>query len=368
MRRLILATLVLSLSMGMVNLAIPLYARELGASYTEIGMLGVTYILLYVFLCIPVGRFGDRLGKAPFAIAGFAGTVVVFLLYHTAFSVSSLLVLRLFQGGMEALIWTSLQGMVADLSPVSGRGAAMGKYGMAWGLGFGVGPLLAGALYGCIGARGIFAAGGAIAAVATLSIIGLRGTGGISRPAVNLRRLICPIVAGILYTGMISVVVILLPPYAGALRMTEAQVGILITVFTLTRALLFVPFGRLSDRIGAQSAVTWGSAASSIAFLGFSFATDFCSMALLMFALAVGIGLIYPSIMSLVSSAGGRNTGHVMGLFNSASGLGWALFPGAGGALADAVSPVAPFLMCALAGIAFVGILLMLGKCAGGGN
>lgn len=82
MRRLLLGTFVMALSMGIVALVLPLYARELGASYTEIGMLGVAYVLFAIFLSVPVGRAGDRMGRIPFIILGFLSTSSVFVFYR----------------------------------------------------------------------------------------------------------------------------------------------------------------------------------------------------------------------------------------------------------------------------------------------
>ncbi|MEM2875165.1 MAG: MFS transporter, partial [Candidatus Hadarchaeales archaeon] len=258
MRGLMLCTFVLSLAMGMVNLAVPLYASELGASYTEIGMLGVTYILLYVVLCVPVGRWSDRFGRRIFVLLGFAGTAAVFSGYYFAFSFPVLLVARLFQGGMEAFIWTSLQGIVADTSSPSKRGLAMGKYGSSWALGFGMGPLVAGSLYASLGARTIFAIGAIVAAVSTSMMPELPRPTGSGGRGVSIEKIAYPALIGLLYTGMISVMLIMLPPYVRtALGMSEAEAGILITVFTLTRALLFIPFGTLSDRAGARRIMKW---------------------------------------------------------------------------------------------------------------
>jgi len=358
MRRLMFGTFVVSLAMGMVNLAVPLYASELGATYTEIGLLGVTYILFYVFLCVPAGRWGDSRGKSPFVVAGFAGTAAVFILYHFSFTVPALLALRLFQGAMEAFIWTNLQGMVADASHPSGRGLAMGKYGAAWALGFGLGPLIAGFLYSPIGAREIFTVGGFIAALATFMVVGPSGSGFCGKEKTDLRGIFGPTVAGLLYIGMVSVVLILLPPYAKAvLGLSEFDVGFLIAIFTVLRAAFFIPFGAVSDRIGARVAMLSGLTAASVFCLGVGAAHDFLALLLALVGLAVSIGLVYPSLMSAVSKAAGRSTGYVMGIFNSISGLGWALFPGAGGALADVFSPEAPFIMCAVVGAALVVIL-----------
>lgn len=358
MRRLMLGTFVLSLAMGMVNLAVPLYASELGASYTEIGMLGVTYILLYVLLCVPVGRLGDRMGKRRFVMMGFAGTAAVFLAYHLTFSFPVMLIVRLFQGGMEAFIWTGLQGIVADTSSSSKRGLAMGKYGSSWALGLGIGPLIAGSLYASFGARTIFAIGAMVAAVSTLVIPRLPRPTATSGHHISVRKILYPALIGLPYIGMISVILILFPPYVRtALGMSEAEAGILITIFTLTRALFFIPSGKLSDRVGERALTKWAMLTVSVVYIWFFAAYNLVLLAMLLFGVALGIGMMYPSIMSLASKAGGTSTGYAMGVFNAISGLGWAIFPGAGGFLADVFSPVAPFLMCAIIGIVCSAIL-----------
>ncbi len=53
-----------SLGFGITIPAVPLLARDLGAKYLGIGIIGVAYGLSYTILAVPLGRVSDRIGRS----------------------------------------------------------------------------------------------------------------------------------------------------------------------------------------------------------------------------------------------------------------------------------------------------------------
>ena len=365
MRQLFAGMLLLAISMGMAGLALPLYAKDLGASYTEIGMLGVAYVIFIVLFSVPVGRAGDRLGRKPLLVLGFFLTACALALYSLVDVVIWLIALRFFQGATEAPIWVNAQSAVADLSGRGERGRAMGAYGTSWAIGFGIGPLMGGILYATIGAAQTFLLSALIAFIATAIIAGMR----LPKPKLVARKLrlrsIWPACfVGLIYVGIVSVVFLLFPVYAftaqpeGGLGMSEVEIGLLIALFAGIRAALFVPMGSLSDRIGHRSIILAGMFGSALALAGIALVSGYLALAVIISIMAAAEGAIYPAVMSMISKAGeGKNLGYVIGLFNAVTMVGWGLFPGVGGALADVYGPTSPYLMCAV--VALVASVLL---------
>ena len=350
--------------MGMAGLALPLYANELGASYTEIGMLGVAYVVFMVLLSVPVGSAGDRRGRKPLLVLGFFLTACALALYSLLDVVIWLIALRFFQGAAEAPIWVNAQSAVTDLSGRGERGRAMGTYGTSWAVGFATGPLIGGALYVAIGPAQTFLLSGLVAFIATAIIAGMP----LPKPKLKLaaRKLqfssIWPACfVGLIYIGIVSIIFTLFPAYATStegLGIPKVEVGLLITLFAGIRGVLFVPLGSLSDRIGHRSTILAGMFGSAFALAGVALLSNYLALAVIISILAAAEGAVYPAVMSMVSKAGeGENLGYVIGIFNAVAMVGWGLFPGVGGALADVYGPTSPYLMCAV--VALVASVLL---------
>jgi len=363
-----LASMFLStLAMGMAGLALPLYALELRADYTAIGMLGVAYVVSNAFLSVPSGRFADRRGRKPLLLLGFFLTACVLWAYSLVGVVWLLLALRVVQGAAEAPIWVNAQAATADLSPPSKRGRAMGIYGTSWAVGFAIGPLFGGLSYASLGAVPTFQASAlvALAAVAVLATMGLPAPKAIGGK-IRLKGLAPACSIGLIYVGVVAVIFILFPAYAsrrvaeGGLGMSPSDIGLLLAVFMGIRGLLFVPMGRLSDRLGPNPVIRAGLLGLVVGVAGLAFATNHLLIALVLILLAIAEGAVYPAVMSIVTQVnGGRNRGYVLGIFNAVAMVGWGLMPGVGGVLADTLGPTIPYLACAI--FAAPG-LLVLGK------
>jgi DHA1 family multidrug resistance protein-like MFS transporter len=359
MRRLLAAMFAVTIAMGMTSLALPLYAKDLGASYTEVGLLGVTYVVFNVLLSVPAGRMADRYGrKLPLSI-GLFSIACIFLLYAWQASVLWLLSVRLLQGVGEAPIWVNAQTAVADVSPRAKRGRAMGTYGTSWAAGFALGPLIGGSLYVAAGAREVFLLSGIVAFAATAIMLATS----LPKPKITFKRtslkgLWVPCLAGLVYLGVVAVVLTLFPPYGRALGLSGAEIGGLLTTFAMIRALLFIPMGGLSDRFGPRPVILMGLAGAAVASAVLGAVTGYLSITLAVVVLAGAESAIYPAAISMASEiGGGASRGYVLGIFNAVAMAGWGILPGIGGALADIVGPTAPYFMCAL--VAAITLIVM---------
>ncbi len=360
MRRLLIGVFTISLSLWMVGLVLPLYASDLGASYTEIGILGVAYVVMGIVFSAPVGLLSDRRGRAQFIKVGLLTTALVFMLYPMAGAVFLLIALRFVQGATEQLIWVNAQGAVADQSMSAKRGRAMGTYGTSWGLGVGIGPIVGGVLYASFGATATFLLSAVLAFVATAIV----ATVSTPRPKFTMKRPdLTPILpacfAGLVYLGIVSIVFNILPVYVKTgLGLSAVQAGSLVTIFAGIRAIVFTPLGLLSDRIGHRPVILAGLVGSSLASAGIALVSGFQMLAVMVAVLAVAEGAIYPAIMSTVSNAAkGRNFGYLLGVHHAVTLVGWAMFLGVGGVLADACGPTSPFLLCTIMGLGATALL-----------
>jgi MFS transporter, DHA1 family, tetracycline resistance protein len=135
------------LGFGMVLPLLPIYARQ----FTEdprgwrLGLLMAVYSIMQLLFAPVWGRLSDRIGRRPVLLVGLAGSVVFYTLFGVGTVLQSLALLfvsRIGAGIAGATIPTA-QAYIADSTSLEKRPHGMALIGMAFGLGFTFGPLLA---------------------------------------------------------------------------------------------------------------------------------------------------------------------------------------------------------------------------------
>ncbi len=136
---------------GIVVPLLPRYSETYGAQGFTIGAITAAYSVMQLLLAAWWGRLSDKIGRRPVILIGNAGSVLSYLLF--AFSAKEglspnvalgiLLVSRLFGGACGATIGVA-SAYIADITPPEKRSKGMALIGVAFGLGFILGPFLGG--------------------------------------------------------------------------------------------------------------------------------------------------------------------------------------------------------------------------------
>jgi multidrug resistance protein len=132
---------------GLILPLIPIYSKNFHASGFVSGAIVSSYSLMQ-FVFAPIwGRLSDRVGRRPVLLGSTACACVSYVIFAIGSGLSGNLALavmflsRLFAGICGANI-TVAQAYIADITPPEKRSAKMGLIGMAFGLGFILGPVL----------------------------------------------------------------------------------------------------------------------------------------------------------------------------------------------------------------------------------
>ena len=126
MRSLMRSMFWISFSFGMLSFALPIYARELGASAWDVGVMFAVFSLVPVFIRPVLGQALDRWGRRPFLLLGFASYAAAMVVFALGGNVGLLTVGRFIQGLGQAFLWLAALTVVSDLAAATGRGQDFG--------------------------------------------------------------------------------------------------------------------------------------------------------------------------------------------------------------------------------------------------
>lgn len=133
------------LGFGLVIPLLPRYAQSLHASPLQIGLIAASYSGMQ-FLFVPVwGALSDRVGRRPILLMSMLASAASFTMLGFAQSLSWLFIARAF-GGVATANLAVAQAYIADSTTKEGRARGMGLIGVAFGLGFMLGPFVGGIL------------------------------------------------------------------------------------------------------------------------------------------------------------------------------------------------------------------------------
>ena len=130
------------------SLVMPLlapFARQYGFQPWKIGLLFSSYQMCQLVAGPILGRLSDRYGRRPLLVVSQAGTAISLLILGLSREFWVMLLARMLDGASGGNVLVA-QAYVADVTGPEDRARGMGLIGMAFGLGFVIGPLLGGLL------------------------------------------------------------------------------------------------------------------------------------------------------------------------------------------------------------------------------
>ena len=132
---------------GMVIPILPFYAETspYNATPFEIGLLFSVYSWMQFFFSPILGRLSDRYGRRPILFISLMGSAVGYFVMGFAGSLTMVFVGRII-GGITGANISTAQAYIADVTSKANRAKGMGIFGAIFGLGFILGPAMAGIL------------------------------------------------------------------------------------------------------------------------------------------------------------------------------------------------------------------------------
>lgn len=343
MRRSPLLAIFLVAFVGMLGYGIiipitPFYARSYGASDFTIGLLIASYALMQFIFAPILGRLSDRYGRRPLLLVSLAGTIGSLLLFGFATSLVLLFVGRLLDGATGGNI-SIAQAYISDVTTEENRARGMGMIGAALGLGFIAGP----AIGGFLSRNGnyqlpIFVASGvaAVSFLMTLFLLPeperhthegkqartfdvLRLLRAVQHPRIG-RLLLVTLLVALAFTAFETTFALFVSKRLGY---TSSSTGYALAYIGIVIA--FVQGGlirRLAKRYGEGWLIAVGALLLGMGLLTLGFIQNTWELVLIGMVLAVGEGVLTPSLSSLISRRSlPHERGEHLGLYQSMGSL-----------------------------------------------
>lgn len=146
---------------------LPLYVEKMGASPSTIGLLISTYAVCQLISGPLLGRASDYTGRKPLLIVSQIGTFIGFLMLAYAPNLWIIFLARVIDGATAGNL-SLAQAYISDVTEPENRSKAFGLIGIAFGMGFLIGPAISGYL-GQFGYRDPIFAAAALSATSILA-------------------------------------------------------------------------------------------------------------------------------------------------------------------------------------------------------
>lgn len=244
------------------GLTLPLLAillEEQGVSSVANGMnaaaMYVGIILISPWLEVPLRRLGYR----STILLGLSIMTVATICLPFLHGLAVWFILRMLMGIGDSVLHYASQMWVADITPPERRGRDLSIYGLAYGIGFSIGPLGINLLP--IGLWAPFVAVAVCAVVAFLLINRLKNAypppaeqvkKGENRYVLVVKLAWLALLPSFLYGYMESSLNGSFPVYALRIGLSAEWVSVILPSFVIGSLILQLPLGTLSDRIGRQ--------------------------------------------------------------------------------------------------------------------
>jgi MFS family permease len=139
-----------------LNIALPAIGKDLHSNAMDLSWVVSSFLLSSAVFLLPFGRLGDITGRKKIFLTGIIlFTVTSFLIIFSS-SMTSLIILRVFQGFSGAMIFGTSLAILTSVFPAGERGRAMGINVTSTYIGLSAGPVIGGLLTHAAGWRSIF--------------------------------------------------------------------------------------------------------------------------------------------------------------------------------------------------------------------
>jgi MFS family permease len=361
--------LIIGISYGLHGPILPIFAKNIiGASYSELGFIGLANFIPYMFIPIFVGILLDKFNNGYLLAIGTAINSASIYLLSVAQSIPEIMGFRIMTGIAHAFFWPPCQAIISNESNEQTRVRNISWFTMFFVMGFMIGPLLGTVfLEGLdITYRILFQITSFILASAIIFalLISRRSiTNHHERFSLSsikeMKKFPEVIILLIFCTSSFGIILSIYPAFLNDKGMSDTDILLLYFAFGISRVVSLALAGKFSRKtsqtlIAATIAISIGLAISA------------ASDSIIMFAISLvfmgfGFSIFFPLTLEIILSKTSKGiSGKIIGSYETVFGIGWVIGPTLGGPIAQSFGNQSPYLVFFIIGIA---VTILAVKC-----
>jgi len=363
--------LIIGISYGLHGPILPIFAKNvIGASYSELGFIGLANFIPYMFIPIFVGILLDKFNNGYLLAIGTAINSTSIYLLSVAQSVPEIMGFRIMTGIAHAFFWPPCQAIISNQSNEQTRVRNISWFTMFFVMGFMIGPLL-GTLFLedlDVTYRILFQITGFILASAMIFalLISKRSiTNHHERFSLSsikeLKKFPELIILLIFCTSSFGIIISIYPAFLDDRGMSDRDILLVYFAFGISRVISLALASRFSRKT-SQTLI------ASTAAISIGLAISAASSSIIMFAVAMGFmgfgfSIFFPLTLEIILSRTSRGiSGKIIGAYETIFGVGWAIGPTLGGPIAQSFGNQTPYIVFFIIGIAVTSLAVKYRK------
>ena len=352
--------LIIGISYGLHGPILPIFAKNvIGATYSELGFIGLANFVPYMFIPLFVGILLDRINNAYILGLGAAINSASIYLLSIAQSVPEIMGFRIMTGIAHAFFWPPCESIISNESTEKSRVKHISWFTMFFVMGFMIGPLI-GTMFlenMDITYRILFQiaafilAAGIITSLLTSRKNVKRHHEKFSFSAIkDMKKFPEVIILLIFCTSSFGIILTIYPAFLNDKGMDATNILLLYFVFGISRVVSLALAGKFAEKtsqtlIAATLAVSLGLAISVIA-------DSIVMFGIALVLMGFGFSIFFPLTLEIILSKTRKNiSGKIIGAYETIFGLGWVLGPTIGGPITQSFGDETPYMIFGIIGI-----------------
>ena len=355
-----LTGLIIGISYGLHGPILPIFAKNvIGATYSELGLIGLANFVPYMFIPLFVGILLDRINNAYLLAIGAAINSASIYLLSIAQSVPELLGFRIMTGVAHAFFWPPCESIISNESTEKNRVKNISWFTMFFVMGFMIGPLLGTAFLENLDityrilfqiAAFILAAAIITAVLASKKRIKVQHERFSFSAIKDMKKFPEVITLLIFCTSSFGIILTIFPAYLNDKGMNATDVLYLFFAFGISRVISLALAGKFAKKtshtlIAATLAVSIGLAISVVA-------DSIITFGIALVLMGFGFSIFFPLTLEIILSKTKKGiSGKIIGAYETIFGLGWAVGPTIGGPITQSFGDETPYIIFSIIGI-----------------
>ena len=352
--------LIIGVSYGLHGPILPIFAKNIiGATYSDLGLIGLTNFIPYMFIPLFVGILLDRVNNAYLLALGAAINSASVYLLSIAQSVPEIMGFRIMTGVAHAFFWPPCESIISNESSDKNRVKHISWFTMFFVIGFMIGPLLGTALLEGLDTtyRVLFQIAAFILAAAIItSLLASRKKvknhhGRFSFSSIKeMKKFPEVIILLIFCTSSFGIILTIYPAFLNDKGMSATDILLLYFVFGVSRVVSLALAGKFARKT-SQTLIA-GTIAVSIGLAISVVADSIITFGVALVLMGFGFSIFFPLTLEIIlSKTQKRISGKIIGAYETVFGMGWAIGPTIGGPITQSFGNETPYVVFSVLGI-----------------